>query len=92
MFFSRDPFDDAVDKRNEELRRLLNQVEDEMGVFAARIFNELAKNVDRDDARAVEDARREAERAQKDTLSRTLRDMKDKHKRVMRGLKNKLRK
>lgn len=92
MFFSRDPFDDAVDKRNDELRRLLNKVEDEMGVFDARLFNELAKDVDRNDARAVEDARREAERAQKDMLSRALRDMKDKHKRVMRGLKNKLRK
>lgn len=92
MFFSRDPLDDAVDKRNDKLRRLLNKVEDEMGVFDARVFNELAKNVDRDDVRAVESARREAERAQKDTLSRALRDMKDKHKRVMRGLKNKLRK
>lgn len=92
MFFSRDPLDDAVDKRNDELRRLLNKVEDEMDVFDARIFNELAKNVDRDNARAVEDARREAEHVQKDTLSRALRDTKDKHKHVMRNLKNKLRK
>ena len=92
MLFSRDPYDDVVDKRNEELRRLLNKVEDEMGVFDARVFNELAKNSDRDDARAINDARRESERAQKDTISRALHDMKGKHKRVMRNLKNKIQK
>lgn len=92
MFFSRDPYDDVVDKRNDELRRLLNKVEDEMGVFDARVFNELSKNVDRDAKRAIDDARRESERAQKDTISRALRDMKDKHKRAMRNLKNKVQK
>ena len=92
MFFSRDPYDDVVDKRNDELRRLLNKVEDEMGVFDARVFNELSKNVDRDAKRAIEDARRESEHAQKYTISRALRDMKDKHKRAMRNLKNKVQK
>ena len=89
MFFSRDAYDDAVDRRNEELRRRRKRVEIEMRIFDALAFNTLANRLDSAEAREFGNALRELERAQKDTLSQASRAMKDKHKRVIRGLKRK---
>ena len=89
MFFSRDAYDDVVDRRNEELRRRLKRVEIEMRIFDALAFNTLANSLDNAKASDFDNALSELERTQRDTLAQASRAMRDKHKQVMRGLKRK---
>ena len=89
MFFSRDAYDDVVDRRNEELRRRLKRVEIEMRIFDALAFNTLANSIDSAKASDFDNALSELERTQRDTLAQASRTMRDKHKQVTRGLKRK---